>query len=507
MNRTRTQNAKSNILFGLVNRIINIIIPFISRTLFIYILGAEYLGLNGVFSSILQLLNIAELGFSSAIMFMLYKPLAEKNLSKVNALLNYYKNIYRKIGILVFLIGITLIPFLNFFINNEILIDINIYAVYIINLSGVLVTYFTFTHKYTVLSVTQRNDIISIIESLSLIVRTAIQIFLLYIFKNYYLYIILIPLFNILNNVLVAYISKKMFPYIYCEGEIDSDEKIKINKQVRGIFIGKLSQASRNTFDVLVLSFYQGLISVAIYSNYYFILQGILSFMSVFAISISSGIGNSIATESKEINYNRFKEFNFYMSWLGSLGTLNLFFLYDPFMRLWLGDQLLLPFSSMLLFSIYFYISQFGIVRSLYTGNSGIWWELRYLQLGELITNLIFNFLLGYFFGINGILLTTIFTVFVFSFIGIGIKTFTIYFERSSFEYFTLSLVYLLITLASGILIYIIIFYLSMTNPINIFIRLLITIIIPNIIFLIISINHKNHRRYIKNIIYKFISR
>ena len=127
MKDSRTKNALRNMIFGFFNKFVVLLFPFIIRTVIIKTLGSEYLGLNSLFISILQVLNLAELGFSAAIVYSMYKPIAENDTKTICALMNLYKKIYRVIGFTVMAIGLFLLLFLKFFIKGAYPTDINIY--------------------------------------------------------------------------------------------------------------------------------------------------------------------------------------------------------------------------------------------------------------------------------------------------------------------------------------------------------------------------------------------
>ena len=172
----RIKNTRRNAIWGIVNKFITILLPFITRTVLIYVLGVEYVGINGLFSSILQVLSLAELGFSSAIVYSMYKPLAENDNDVVCALLQFYKKIYRCIGSIVLIIGVALIPFLKYLISGSCPSDVNIYVVYIIYLLNTSCSYFLFAYKKSLLSAVQRQDIISKVAMINKIISSFIHV-------------------------------------------------------------------------------------------------------------------------------------------------------------------------------------------------------------------------------------------------------------------------------------------------------------------------------------------
>ena len=196
---------------------------------------------------------------------------------------------------------------------------------------------------------------------------------------------------------------------------------------------------------------YTGLITVAIYSNYYYVFSGVMSFLSIIVVSISAGVGNSIASESVDKNYEDFLRFYYYFSWIGGIASVCMICLYQPFMELWVGVDLMASFDIVLLFVLYFYVTQMGMIRSVFQNATGIWWEGRWLELLEMLLNLILNFVLGYFWGMKGILIATIVTIFSFSIIGRTYLLHHIYFKKSIKIYFLEMLKYIMATVLAAV--------------------------------------------------------
>lgn len=504
MSNNRTFYAKRNIIYGMSNKIIGLIFPFLIRTITIRKLGAEYLGLNSLFTAILQAFSMAELGFSSAIVFKMYKPMAENDEDKICALLALYRKVYRTIGMIVLAIGIVLMPFIEYLIKGAYPKDINIYFLYLIFLSGTVISYFGVAYKSSLLSVAQRQDVISNVDTILVSIRSTIQIVILLILENYYLYIVWTPIFVLINNLIIAYISRKMYPRYICRGKIEKSEINDIVTQIKGIAIGKAGMVSRNSFDSIALSMYSGLVEVSIYSNYYYVFTAVSGFLGVIVQSITGGIGNSLVVETKEKNYYDFKKFNFYYAWIIGWCTVCLFCMYQQFMYLWVGAELIASYETMILFCVYFYISQMGQIRAIYASASGIWWEFRNLQIAEAIANPVLNFGLGYLWGMNGILIATIVTVLVFSVVGIGKKTVSFCFERGVAEYFGYMCIYTVVTIFACWITGNLCSIWSCGGVLEFFLRSIVCIIVPNIIFFVLAMVQPVHRKMIyevKNIL------
>lgn len=500
MKNSRTYNVKRNIWYGGINKIITLLFPFMIRTILIRKLGAEYLGLGSLFSSILQVLNMTELGFSSAVTFKLYKPMAEHDIEKVCALIALYRTIYKAVGLGIIVIGLILMPFLPHLTKGSYPNDINIYVLYFIYLLNTSVSYLFFAYKNVLLTVDQRQDILSNIDTVLITAKSIIQIAVLIVLKDYILYIIWNLFYSIAYNLIVAYITKKKYPEYICKGKLPENELHEIFVQIKGLAVGKISLVSRTSFDNIILSAFCGLADVAVYGNYYYILSAVLGFLTIIIQAMTASVGNSIAIESKDKNYSDFMKFNFYFNWLGSWCTVCLICLYQPFMRLWAGENLTAPFISAVLFSAFFYISQTGQVRSVYASASGIWWEFRYLAVGEMISNIMLNLGLGYMYGMNGIVIATIITVTLFSIIGVGKKTVNIYFKRSSVHYFIIMTIYTVTTITVCFATYWICSRINIDGILEIILRMLICIIFPNMMLFIIFVSNKQTRSYLKQI-------
>lgn len=483
---SRTKNTVRNIITGVFNKIIVIIFPFIIRTIIIKKLGTEYLGLSSLFTSILQVLNLTELGFSSAIVFSLYKPIANKDTKKICALMNFYKKVYRMIGLVILVVGLILLPFLENFIKGSYPSDINLYALYLIYLFNTVITYYLFAYKSALLTADQRSDVINNINTIVIIAQYIIQIIILCVFKNYYAFIIVNTIMNVINNLFVAYKTKKMYPEYICKGEISKEDKKNIKDRVYGLMIQKICATTRNSLDNIFLSLFLGLNIVAIYNNYYMIMISVTSILTILAVSMTASVGNSIAVDSVKKNYNDMKKFNFMYMWISGWATVCLCCLYQPFMDIWMGPNNMLSISTVILICTYFYVLKLGDILTVYYGAAGLWFEGRYRALIETILNVVLNYLLGKYFGVNGIILATIISMVLVNFgygstiifnkyfIGVGI----IDYFKSHFIYFINTVIVVFIT-------YIICLNISINGILGLILKLLICMIIPNIIYYI----------------------
>lgn len=413
MTGERTANSKRNIIFGVLQVMFNQILPFITRTIFIYRLGVEYLGLNSLFTSILGILSLMELGFGSAIVFSMYKPVADGDTDLICAYLEYYKKIYRWIGLTILGIGLLLMPFLKLLIRDPTIPgDLNLHVCYLLYLGNSVISYLLFGYMTAIPTAYQRQDLLSKIGIGTSVLKCVVQSVILLLSINYYIYLIVMPVMTVVQNLATAYVVKKRYPIIECRGTLSQEQRAELNKQVRGLIVNNLTNVSRNSIDSLCISMFIGLTVTGMYSNYLFIMSAVLSCTVVLGHSMTPSVGNSLATESKEKNYADLRIFDFlYMAIVG-WATVSMLCLYQPFIGFWAGEGMQLEVPVAVGMSLYFYVLDSGAINWAYVMGAGLWYECRFIMIGESIANIVLNIVLCKYMGVTGIVLATIISVF-----------------------------------------------------------------------------------------------
>ena len=406
----RAKNASRNILFGLILKIYQIAAPFLTRTLMIKYMSIEYTGLSGLFTSVLQMLNLAELGVGSAMVYSMYKPIAENDTKKICILMNTYKKYYRIIGLMIAAVGLVLTPFIPYFIKDNPVPELNIYILYLISLAATVMSYWMFAYKNSILQAHQRNDIISKTNIVSSTVLYLIQIFSITVFKDYYLFITATLISQVISNIIVAIASKKLYPQYRPKGTLSAKDRKEINTRIKDLFTAKLGGTIVNSADTIVISAFLGLTTLTIYQNYFYIITALNGIMSIIYNACTAGIGNSIITESKEKNYKDLQKFTFIIMWIVGLSSVCLICLYQPFIKLWVGENLMLGMPAVVCFALYFYIYHFNQLMCAYKDAAGIWHEDRFRPLVTALVNLILNLISVQFIGIYGVILSTVLT-------------------------------------------------------------------------------------------------
>lgn len=485
MGKNRTKNALRNILFGFILKFFQIFLPFFMRTVMIYTLGVEYLGLNSLFVSILQILNLSDLGFTQAMTYSMYRPLAENDRNKINDLLSLYRYYYFNIGLGILFFGILLIPFLSHFIMGEIPENINIYVLYGIYLTSTVLSYWMFSYKSCLLEANQRNDVISKINLITTLMQFILQLIVLLIWKNYYLYIVIQIIVQIATQLLILYYVHKMYPIYQPSKSVNKGYSREITTYVKDLATAKFGAVILNSSDTIVISSFLGLSVLAIYQNYYLLITSVIGFVSTILYGTLPGIGNSIITDSLDKVYSDFKFFSFVISWIVGIGTCCFLNLFQPFMFLWVGEQLMLEFSIVILLCVYFYIYEFNQLFNVYKDAAGLWRVDRFRPLITSMINLVLNIMLVQSIGLYGIILSTIISI---MFIGIPwlLKNlFNSLFKKNIKEYLIQVSKYVIITLLSCFISYKIGERLNDTIYFSFILKLLLSVLIPSIMYFI----------------------
>lgn len=484
MRLDKTKNAVRNMGFGLLNKITSIVMPFAVRTVFIRVLGMEYLGLSSLFSSVLMVLSLAELGFSSAIVYHMYKPIAEDDAATINALLNYYKTVYRVIGGVILGFGCLLIPVLPYLIKGDVPGDVNLTVIYLIYLGNTAASYFLFAYYSALISAFQREDLISKTNILVTCFMHVVQILCLLVVKNYYAYLAIMPIFTILNDIRIRVVARRVFPEYQPKGKIGPEIKADIRQKVSGLMISKVSGVSRNAFDSIFLAMFLGLADTAMYNNYYYIMNSISALMVMFTTSITAGVGNSVALDSVEENYRNMKKMNFLYMWISGWFSVCLLCLYQPFMKLWVGEELMFSMKTVILICLYFYVLKIGDIRTVYVDTKGAWWESRYRAIMEAVANISLNYLLGKYFGVNGIILATLLSLFFINFLYGSQIIFGYYFGKDKIrDYYLTNVNYAVATGIVAVITFGICACIRIENLTGLIIKAVICASIPNLVY------------------------
>lgn len=406
---SRTKKSFRNTYSGLISRCVNLLVPFFIRTVIIHKLGSEYLGLSSLFTSVIHVLNLAELGIGNALVFSMYKPVAEDDRPRICALLALYKKVYRIIGCIVLAAGLGVMPFLPALTDMKALegTDINLYLIFLIYLSNTVCTYLFFAYKRSVLIANQRQDVVNTVDSAVHLTMYAVQIVLLYLVPDYYIYILMLPLFTLIDNGAAAYFAHRLFPYIREKSDVKA-EIGPILQNTKYLIGHKIGAVIISSADSIVISAFLSMNTLTSYSNYFYVISALNGFINVGYNAILAGVGNSIIKDSKEKLCSLFRELSFILFYIVSVCTVCLLALIQPFMMLWMGEGLMFTADTAVLFALYFYTWQVRVMGLNFKDAAGMWKNDALKPYVGMVVNIVMDLVLVNTVGVNGVLSATV---------------------------------------------------------------------------------------------------
>lgn len=412
-NNSRTTNTIYNFTSSIGGQLITILMQFIVRTVFVYTLGKSYLGINGLFSNILQMLSLAELGVGSAIIFKLYDPIASGNQHRITILMRFYKTVYTVIGFVVVAIGITLIPFLPKLINDYDRLEtlnINVIFVFLLYLLQSASSYLFFAYKSAIVRANQKEYLLNLINYMFTVGTGILQIILLYFFKNFEFYVAVLVISVIAENMTCAILANKMYPYINekTDDKLEKKEVKEVFKDCGALFLYKLNEVVIKSTDNIVLSVFVGLDMVGLYSNYYVFYTTIKTLFEKVFSSMAHSLGNLHTTKDTKHEYEVFEIINLISAILGGTAFVGIFVVADDFVRVWLGSDWIIPQPFSLLMGLEIYTMAIRKVLGKYRNTMGLFQQAKYRPLFGMIINLVMSVVLVNFWGICGVLAGTI---------------------------------------------------------------------------------------------------
>ena len=378
----------------------------------------------------------------------MYKPIAEDDENTICALLKLYRTYYRIIGLVIGVVGACLTPIIPILIKSNLPNGLNIYVLYWMNLITTVFSYWLLAYKMALFQAHQRIDVVSKISIITYSIRYFLQLFIIIVVKNYYLYLIAMLMTQILTNIFTAIQATKIYPNYKPKGYLEKENIKIINQRIKDLFTSKLGSVIVNSADTIVISTFLGLTVLAVYQNYYYILTSIIGLVTIIFNACTAGIGNSMIIETKEKNFNDLKKFTFLIVWIAGFCTCCFLCLYQPFMEIWVGKRYMLSQSAVICFCIYYFVYEVNQLLNTYKDAAGIWHEDRYRPLVTAISNLIMNIILVQFCDIFGVLLSTVLSTLCIGMPWLLHNLFTVLFDYSQLkEYLNKILKYTIIVI------------------------------------------------------------
>lgn len=421
--KSRTKNSIVNSVSAILSRGMTTLLQFVLRTVLIQFFVKEYLGVNGLFTNILTVLSLAELGVGDAIVFSMYKPLAENDNRKLHALMHLYAKAYRFIALAVAVIGGALVPFLDFLVKKKptdpflLKYFVPIYLLFVLN----TVVSYLFAYKRSIIIADQKLYIANNYTVIFNIIKSGCQIVAI-IFRQYIIYLVLQVFFTLITNLAISKKANRMYPFIsgnaYSGEKLNKSEKEVIFGNIKALIFYKIGSVSLDFSDNIIISAIFGLASVANLDNYMLITNSVQTVLFQISNSVSASIGNVVATESKEKQYSIFKVVDLINVMLYGFCSVCIFVLINPFITLWIGSGWTFPLFTVAIIAVNLYIlGSMNAVWS-YRSTMGLFVHGRFRPLISAIVNIIISIILGKFMmeyrglagGVTGVLIGTTIT-------------------------------------------------------------------------------------------------
>lgn len=407
----RVKQAEKNIFFGYLSNIIIMVMGFLQRTVFIMVLDETLLGVNTLYTDILSVLSLADLGIGSALNYSLYKPVAENNREKIKSYMQLYKRAYLAIAGVIAVIGVVLIPFLPYLIQDSNGIagtDLVLY--YLIFLFNTVSTYFV-AYKYSLANAQQRNYIQTNIATITKIVTVSVQIVILLVTKSFILFLLTQSVVELVQKIFVSIYFNKLYPYLKERNveKLEREETDVVVTKTKALMFHKIGDVARLSTDSIIITYFMNVNWVGIVGNYTMIITYAANFISVIFNSVISGFGNLVATESKEKQYAMFRVYRFFACWLYGFAAVGFWLLLTPLITgIWLNESWGLGQIVLTLMLVDFYLKGGRTVLVNFKIAAGVFEQDKYLSLFQGVVNLVLSIVGIQYIGLAGVYVGTV---------------------------------------------------------------------------------------------------
>lgn len=456
---SRTINTAKNLSIGVFAQVLSLVLSFVTRTVFVCTLGNEYLSVNGLFTNILTLLTFTDLGIGSAIIFSLYKPLAENDKPKIGQLINLFKIAYRYIALSILLLGLLVLPFLDSIISDIPNVHEDVRFLYVLFLLNTVVSYI-YGYKKSLLIADQKNYVVITIHTILNVTLVALQVIILFATHNFVLYLVTLIVITLLNNILSTIYVNRKYDWIsqYENLRLEKEERCLIFSNIKNIVIYKFGSVILSGTDNIIISAFIKTTLVGICSNYTMLINAVTTIINQGVAGISASIGNYNVNASKDENENIFNQLCLLSYWAIGQVTLLMCCLFSPFVKIWLGSDYVLENYVVVILAMGFYTLMINTIPSSYRTAMGYFKEARFAPLFAALLNVILSVIGAKKYGLIGVFGATIIArlltyciidpYFVYSkgFVKTPIK----YYARFMFRLILLLLIYMICQLIIG---------------------------------------------------------
>lgn len=496
----RAEKSLRNVIFGWAMQIVIILLGFVGRTVFVEVLGEEYLGINGLFSNILTMLSLAELGIGTAIIFSLYRPIAENNREQIVALMSFYQKFYRAVGCFVLVVGTALTPLLPWLIKD--MPDIpHLYFIYVMYVVNTGISYF-YSYKAAFVNANQDNFVVSLNHGICSCVLLGIQVIVLYVTHNFIFYFAVQIVMTLVENLIISYVADKRYPILKSKEKYKVEESTfrQIKKNTIAMIGHNLGTIIMNSTDNLIISKFVGIIEVGLYSNYLMLINAVNTVLGQAFSAVTSSIGNLLVQGEEKQKEDTLYMIFFVDFWLYGFCGIALLCLLNPFIEIWVGAKYLYSMPIVVVLAAKFYATGIRMACNTFKSAAGLYMQDVYKPYIEVVLNLVISLLLVQRFGILGVLLGTLITTLLVATWIEPMVLFRYEFGKKPWKYFEKYLKYALITLGTAVVTYWICDKVPVTGLGGFVLKLLLVLVVPNGIFGILSFWTKEFRMLINSL-------
>lgn len=482
--KSRTEHSVQNTTVALISRLTAIFMGYVLRVVFTHTLSESYVGVNGLFLDIINVLSLSEMGIGTAITYALYRPIAEEDIEKQKSLMKLFAGFYRIVALIVTVAGLAILPFMDIIIKDYRSVE-HLTFIYLLYLFNTICSYLLI-YKKTLMDAHQLNYIGTFYQTMSWVLQDVLQILVLIFTKNFILFLVINILTTVICNICISVRADRLYPYLRDKqvSPLPKEEKKEIFQNIRAMLMHKVGTVIVNNTDNLILSAFTGLINVGSYSNYYLVIGSVRQLSTQVFQGITASVGNLGVTEKKE-HVKRVFEASFFLGqWMYGVAVICLYELINPFVELSFGKQYLFSNDVVLILCINFFVNGMRNAALIFRDSLGLFWHDRYKAIAEALLNLIISIVLVKQMGVLGVFLGTLVSMLATS---VWVEPYVLYkyeFQMSCVGYFVRYLIYVLVIGAAWLGTDVLCAKITGGCAAILIGRMIVSVLVPNLIFL-----------------------
>lgn len=492
--KSRTEYSARNTTVAVISKVLAILMGYITRVVFTHTLSESYVGINGLFTDIINVLSLSELGMGTAITYALYRPIADKDIEKQKSLMQLYRRLYLIVASVVSAVGLSIIPFMNILIKDGQNVR-HLTLIYLMYLANSAISYLLI-YKRTLIDAHQLSYIGELITSVFLVIQNVMQMVVLKLTGNFILFLGIYIVCTIVRNICISVKADKLYPFLNDKKTtpLNKEERREIFKNIKAMLMHRIGGVVVNNTDNLLLSSMVGLAAAGRYSNYYLFIGSVKQILEQVFNGITASVGNLGATSDVTRSKKIFNASFFIAQWMYGFSAICLFEMLTPFVSLSFGDKYVFAQQIVLILCINFYVTGLRRPVLVFKDSLGLFWYDRYKPIAEAIVNLVVSILLAMKLGTSGVFIGTFISTVT---VSAWVEPFVLYkhyFKSSLAQYFAKYAVYSLILSAVWLITHRVCMLVNGGVWVVIFGRLAICVLIPNLIMLILYFRTQEFR-------------